>query len=133
MLAWLAQRRKAATSLVAVALVWSQTAWLPDGHIDRPEWIALAVGLAGVLGVHAVTNDPTPADQLNQAAVANNYIFQPPGDPVVASSTGSLGLGGGQDAPAAPIAVGDSTPGASMPQDGSQPVSVDGTGHAAAP
>lgn len=54
--AFLAERRKAVYSLVASTVGWAQLAYVPDGRVDRMEWVGLAVLLLGVKGVHDVTN-----------------------------------------------------------------------------
>jgi hypothetical protein len=55
---WLAQRQKAVAAQVGGVLSWVYVAWVPDGHIDRAEWFALAVMEATVFGVYGVTNAP---------------------------------------------------------------------------
>jgi hypothetical protein len=65
--AWLASERKAITAAVSAGLTWSLVAYFPDGVVTRPEWAALAVAVAGVLGVHSVSNDP-PAQPKEQPA-----------------------------------------------------------------
>lgn len=61
MTAFLARYRKTLAALVGVLLTWFGSAYVPDGHIDRVEWLGLAVALATVLGVYGVTNEPIPA------------------------------------------------------------------------
>lgn len=62
-IAWLGKRRKAGAALTAVGLGWAQlVVYSKPGPITAPEWIVLATGVAGVLGVHAVTNDTTPTE-----------------------------------------------------------------------
>lgn len=56
MLAWLSRSRKAITAEVAILLSWAGTAYVPDGHVTRPEWYALAIAVAAGLGVYAVPN-----------------------------------------------------------------------------
>jgi hypothetical protein len=56
---FLAPYLKAVTALVGVVLTWGGTAYVPDGHVSRPEFYALAIALATVLGVFAVPNTPT--------------------------------------------------------------------------
>ena len=57
---WFSARRKAIVAAGAAALTWAGSCWVPDGHVDRGEWYLLALAVAGVLGVHSVTNDPQP-------------------------------------------------------------------------
>jgi hypothetical protein len=52
----LSRYRKTFAALVGSLLTWFNMAYVPDGVIDRAEWYALAVALAGPLGVWAVTN-----------------------------------------------------------------------------
>jgi hypothetical protein len=56
--------RKTVASVVGTFLTWAGVAYVPDGHVDRVEWFALAVAAATSLGVYAVTNYtpvvPTP-------------------------------------------------------------------------
>lgn len=58
----IAPYRKTVASIIGSVLTWVGTAYVPDGHVDRYEWYALAVALAGVVGVYAVANavKPTP-------------------------------------------------------------------------
>ena len=56
----LAAYRKTIVTMVGSVLTWAGVAYVPDGHIDRPEWYALCLALATVLGVYAVTNDGPP-------------------------------------------------------------------------
>jgi hypothetical protein len=56
--AWLARSRKAITAEVVGVIGWVQTAYVPDGHVDRAEWVGLAIVVAAGFGVYAVTNDP---------------------------------------------------------------------------
>ena len=57
----LAAYRKTVASVVGTFLTWAGVAYVPDGHIDRVEWFALAVAVATNFGVYAVTNSPRPA------------------------------------------------------------------------
>lgn len=52
--------RKTGAAVIGSVLTWTGAAYVPDGHITRPEWYALALALATALGVYAVTNDRTP-------------------------------------------------------------------------
>ena len=57
----LAAYRKTVASVVGTFLTWAGVAYVPDGHVDRVEWFALAVAAATSLGVYAVTNyTPSP-------------------------------------------------------------------------
>lgn len=55
----LAPYRKAVVAFLAGTLGWVGTCYVPDGHVSRPEWYALAVIAAGVLGVQQVPNRET--------------------------------------------------------------------------
>lgn len=52
----LAHYRKAVTALVGAILTWTGAAYVPDGHVDRAEWYALAIALATAAGVYGVAN-----------------------------------------------------------------------------
>ena len=61
----LAHYRKTIIALVGGVLSWAQVAYVPDGHIDRPEWYGLAVVFAVAFGVYGVPNkvpDEPPVD-----------------------------------------------------------------------
>lgn len=47
---------KAIGAAVSGSLVWAGTAYVPDGQVDRAEWYALALVLAGALGVYGYPN-----------------------------------------------------------------------------
>lgn len=61
LLAFLSQRRKAIAAFVTAEITWA-TVSLPDSHVSFVEWIAQATLVAGILGVHAVTNDQPGAN-----------------------------------------------------------------------
>lgn len=50
--------RKSVTAFVGAGLTWAGVAYIPDGHVTRVEWFALAVAVATVAGVYGVTNEP---------------------------------------------------------------------------
>ena len=54
----LAAYRKTVTAFIGTLLTWAGVAYVPDGHIDRGEWFALALALATAAGVYGVSNDP---------------------------------------------------------------------------
>ena len=56
----LGQYRKTGAALIGSALTWTGVAYVPDGHVTRPEWFALALVLATTAGVYSVENAPTP-------------------------------------------------------------------------
>jgi hypothetical protein len=60
--AWIGQRRKAFQALGSVVLTWATVVIGANGdlfgHVSSVEWLSLAVGIGGVVGVHALTNDP---------------------------------------------------------------------------
>jgi hypothetical protein len=56
----LARYSKLIAAAIGSGLTWAGVAWVPDGHISRPEWYALAVALATAAGVYGVTNAPAP-------------------------------------------------------------------------
>jgi hypothetical protein len=62
--------RKAIVAVIASVLSWLAVAYVPDGHVDRAEWLALGVGLAGALGVYGVTNDEIPEPEPEPAQPA---------------------------------------------------------------
>jgi hypothetical protein len=62
----LSRYRKTFAALVGSLLTWAGMAYVPDGVIDRTEWYALAVALAGPLGVWAVSN-ATPQQEISEA------------------------------------------------------------------
>lgn len=53
----LSRYRKTLAALVGGVLAWAQTAYVPDGHVDRAEWYGLAVVLAMAAGVYGIAND----------------------------------------------------------------------------
>lgn len=64
MIAWLLGRKKAIAGLIAVVLAWGPLAQ-QNGFHALDLW-TLAAGLAGVLGIHAATNDK-PLEPWNPA------------------------------------------------------------------
>lgn len=58
LVALLTGARKAVVTFVGVVLTWAAVAVVPDGHVSRPEWYALAVALSTVGGVYGVSNAP---------------------------------------------------------------------------
>ena len=60
----LAHYRKALTALIGAVITWAGAAYVPDGHVTRPEWFALALGLATAAGVYGVANGNQPAPAL---------------------------------------------------------------------
>ena len=52
----IAHCRKSVVALVGGLLSWAQVAYVPDGHVDRPEWYGLVVVFAVALGVYGVPN-----------------------------------------------------------------------------
>jgi hypothetical protein len=116
MIDWLSRSRKTLVALVAGVLGWLQTAYVPDGTVSRAEWVGLAVIVAMALGVYAVTNAGTAADDLAKDAKQGGYTYQDgENGPTTATASSSGGLG-----------LGESTPGSSMAQ---APDQVYGGGH----
>ena len=68
----LGQYRKSGAALIGSVLTWAGAAYVPTGHVNRPEWYALAVALATALGVYSVSNSPAPvkADAVGPDVVA---------------------------------------------------------------
>jgi hypothetical protein len=54
----IARYAKTITAFIGTTLTWAGVAYVPDGHVDRPEWFALAVAVATTAGVYGVTNRP---------------------------------------------------------------------------
>jgi len=54
----LARYRKSIVALVGTVLTWAGVAYVPDGHVDRFEWYALAVALVTAAGVYVAPNAP---------------------------------------------------------------------------
>jgi hypothetical protein len=65
---------KTIAAFVGTSLTWAGVAYVPDGHVNRGEWFALAVALATSAGVYGITNRTdaptlyTEADAAAQAA-----------------------------------------------------------------
>jgi hypothetical protein len=60
----LAAYRKTVASVVGTFLTWAGAVYVPDGHVTREGWFALAVAAATSLGVYGISNStpvvPTP-------------------------------------------------------------------------
>lgn len=70
----LAVYRKAIMAAAGSVLTWAGAAYVPDGHIGRAEWYALAIALATVGGVYVAPN-------ANRAAAPQQADVQPiPGE-----------------------------------------------------
>ena len=52
----LAEYRKTFVAAVGAVLTWAGVAYVPDGHVDRFEWYALALALATAAGVYVAPN-----------------------------------------------------------------------------
>ena len=52
----LAEYRKTVVAAVGAVLTWAGVAYVPDGHVDRFEWYALALALATAAGVYVAPN-----------------------------------------------------------------------------
>ena len=87
----IAPYRKTAASLIGSVLTWVGVAYIPDGHIVRAEWYALAVALAGVTGVYSVTNAVKarkPAQDSGETPPQPAPVVEPmPVEPVPVAST----------------------------------------------
>lgn len=104
----LTNARKTVAAAIGTILTWAGVAYVPDGHVDRPEWYALAVALATVAGVYGVSNAPKPAAvavglPAEPVAVTHGEppippVFAAPSDAATAAS--DLGLLPGSGAPA---------------------------------
>lgn len=57
----LSSRNKAVLGALGVLVGWGYVVvGSPAAHISAQEWMGLAAGLAGVVGVERVTNGPSP-------------------------------------------------------------------------
>lgn len=66
----LSRYRKTAAALIGTGLTWAGVAYIPDGHVSRPEWYALGVAIATAIGVYGVTNATAPVEGLPAGLVA---------------------------------------------------------------
>jgi hypothetical protein len=84
----LAAYRKTVASVVGTFLTWAGVAYVPDGHVDRVEWFALAVAAATSLGVYAVSNTPKPV--VLEPEPSSVKLLAPVPAPVTPSATLTL-------------------------------------------
>lgn len=77
MFAWIAQSRKAIGAFVTAVIIWCSQTDLT--HITKGDWIALAIVVAGSLGVYQVQNAPAPVKNTDGVPQDNSVVT--PDDP----------------------------------------------------